>query len=55
MENRMAALTTQQEYDAIREAIQKLSTLNTDGSRRDLVSFSVDGQRKGTVPSFGDS
>ena len=37
----MAALTTQQEYDAIREAIQQLSTLNTNGSRRDYVSISI--------------
>jgi hypothetical protein len=37
------ALTTLQEYQAIREAIQQLSTLNTDGTRRDFVSVSVDG------------
>jgi hypothetical protein len=40
----MAVLTTAQEYAAVREAIQQLTTLNTDGSRRDLVSISIDGQ-----------
>lgn len=39
----MAVLTTAQEYQAVREAIQQLSTLGTDGKRRDTVSFSVDG------------
>lgn len=39
----MAALTTSQEYQAIREAIQLLSTLDSTGKRRDRVSFSVDG------------
>ena len=36
-------MTTLQEYQAIREAIQQLSTLNADGTRRDIVSVSVDG------------
>jgi len=39
----MALLTTRQEYDAIREAIQKLTTLDTSGARRDTVSVSIDG------------
>jgi len=39
----MAALTTQQEYDSIREAIQKLTTLDGSGNRRDIVSTSIDG------------
>lgn len=39
----MAALTTAQEYAALREAIQKLTTLDDDGSRRDFVSVTVDG------------
>ena len=39
----MAALTTSQEYQAVREAIQQLSTLDSDGKRRDMVSFQVDG------------
>jgi hypothetical protein len=39
----MVALTTQQEYDAIREAIQQLSTLSGTGERRDTVSVSVEG------------
>jgi hypothetical protein len=39
----MAALSTQQEYDSIREAIQKLTTLNESGERRDVVSTSVEG------------
>ena len=39
----MAALTTQQEYDAVREAIQQLSTLDTSGARRDFVTVNVDG------------
>jgi hypothetical protein len=42
-EARMALLTTAQEYQAVRQAIQLLSTLDTDGTRRDRVSFSVDG------------
>lgn len=37
----MAALTTAEEYAAVREAIQQLTTLNTDGTRRDIVSFNV--------------
>jgi len=40
----MAALTTQQEYDAVREALQQLTTLDTDGNRRDVVQFMIDGQ-----------
>lgn len=39
----MAALTTAQEYQAVREAIQQLTTLSADGKRRDRVSVSVDG------------
>ena len=39
----MAALTHAQEYAAVREAIQLLTTLDTSGNRRDIVSFSVDG------------
>lgn len=39
----MALLTTAQEYAAIREAIQKLTTLDASGNRRDRVSISVDG------------
>lgn len=39
----MAALTTAQEYAAIREAIQLLSSVSADGTRRDVVSFSVAG------------
>ena len=39
----MAALTTSQEYQAVREAIQQLTTLDGSGQRRDRVSFSVDG------------
>ena len=37
----MAALTTVQEYAAVREAIQLLTTTDTDGNRRDVVSFSL--------------
>jgi hypothetical protein len=37
----MAALTTSQEYQAIREAIQLLTTLDADGKRRDRVSFNM--------------
>lgn len=37
----MAALTTSQEYQAIREAIQLLTTLDSSGNRRDSVSFSI--------------
>lgn len=39
----MAALSTQAEYDAIREAIQLLTTLDDDGNRRDKVSITADG------------
>lgn len=39
----MAALTTAQEYAAVREAIQKLTTLDDDGNRRDYVSIVSDG------------
>ena len=34
----MAALTTSQEYQAVREAIQLLSTVSATGKRRDVVS-----------------
>lgn len=37
----MAVLTTAQEYQAIREAIQLLTTLDTAGERRGHVSVSV--------------
>ena len=37
----MPAITTHQEYDAIREAIQQLSTLTSTGARRDFVSISI--------------
>ena len=40
----MAALSTAAEYAQVREAIQQLSTLDGDGNRRDMVSFTVDGQ-----------
>jgi len=39
----MAALTTAQEYQAIRLAIQQMTTLDDNGARRDAVSVSVDG------------
>jgi len=39
----MAAITTAAEYQAVREAIQQLSTLDSSGKRRDMVSFQVDG------------
>ena len=39
----MAAITTSAEYQAVREAIQLLTTLDANGNRRDRVSFSVDG------------
>lgn len=37
------ALTTAQEYAAVREALQQLTTLASDGTRRDIASISVDG------------
>lgn len=37
----MAALTTVQEYAAVREAIQLLTTLDSSSERRDIVSFTV--------------
>jgi len=39
----MAAISTAAEYSAIREAIQKLSTLDADGKRRDVVTVSAGG------------
>ncbi len=39
----MAALTTAQEYDAVREAIQRLSTLDSSGNPQNVVSFSIEG------------
>ena len=39
----MAAMTTAQEYQAIREAIQLLCAVGADGSRKDIVSFNVAG------------
>jgi len=41
----MAALTTVQEYAAVRQAIQILTTLDGDGNRRDMASFAVDGMQ----------
>ena len=38
----MAAITTSAEYQAVREAIQQLTTLDANGKRRDRVSFSLD-------------
>jgi hypothetical protein len=37
----VAALTHAQEYAAVREAIQQLTTLDTNGNRRDRVSISI--------------
>jgi len=37
----MAAISTALEYAAIREALQRLTTLDDDGNRRDRVSVSV--------------
>ena len=39
----MTAISTAAEYQAVREAIQQLTTLDANGARRDRVSFSVDG------------
>ena len=39
----MAALSTSAEYTAVREAIQQLTTLDSNGARRDTVSVNVDG------------
>lgn len=39
----MAALTTAQEYSALREAIQQISTLDANGKRRDFATVTVDG------------
>jgi hypothetical protein len=39
----MTAISTSLEYQAVREAIQQLTTLDANGKRRDTVSFSVDG------------
>jgi hypothetical protein len=39
----MAALTTQQEYDQLREAIQKLTTLDANGESRDVVNIGIEG------------
>ena len=39
----MAAMTTAQEYQAVREAIQLLCTVGADGSRKDIVSFNIAG------------
>lgn len=39
----MALLTTKEEYDKVREAIQALTTLDADGNRRDVVSIGSDG------------
>jgi len=37
----MTALSHAAEYAAVREAIQQLTTLDSDGNRRDIVSFNV--------------
>lgn len=37
----MTAISTALEYAAIREAIQKLSTLDADGKSRNIVSFTI--------------
>lgn len=37
----MTALTHAAEYAAVREAIQQLTTLDSNGKRRDIVSFSL--------------
>jgi hypothetical protein len=37
----MAALTHALEYQAVREAIQQLTTLDPSGQRRDAVSFAI--------------
>mgnify|MGYP001585467525 CR=1 FL=1 len=37
----MAALTHAQEYAAVREAIQILTTLDSTGARRDMASFNL--------------
>ena len=39
----MAALSHAAEYAAVREAIQQLTTLDANGNRRDVISFSIDG------------
>jgi hypothetical protein len=39
----MAAKTTAQEYQELREAIQALNTVKADGTRIDIVSFNVAG------------
>ena len=39
----MAAISTALEYQAVREAIQRMTTLDSSGKRRDRVSFSIDG------------
>jgi len=39
----MAVLSTSAEYQAVREAIQQLTTLDASGNRRDTISFQVDG------------
>ena len=43
MRVRMAAISTAAEYAAVREAIQQLTTLDANGNRRDVISFTVDG------------
>jgi hypothetical protein len=39
----MAALTTAAEYAAIREAIQRLSTLDSSGNPQNVVSINIEG------------
>jgi hypothetical protein len=39
----MAALSTAAEYAAIREAIQRLSTLDSSGNPQNVVSINIEG------------
>jgi hypothetical protein len=39
----MAALSTAAEYTAIREAIQRLSTLDSSGNPQNVVSINIEG------------
>ena len=39
----MPAISTQAEYDLVREAIQRLTTLDSDGNPRNIVSINIDG------------
>ena len=46
----MAALSTALEYAAVREAIQRMTTLDSDGNRQDFTSFSI-GDLQVTFPA----